>query len=197
MTDVLDDLFGFDFDMDIVAPEDPDSAVVLLPATQFPYGNNCVLTREWQSILFHYGVKPETVVVLAQQDIVATRQVRFADPDGQEDSRALFGEVCAEVPSALQRLLLKRAFRRMLLFDPFAAIVATPSSSAAPSVAAAAPPAKKVRVATDAAVVSTAPAPTGSAKAPAKKVKSKAHDISDSGWWLLCLAAFGVSNLFS
>ena len=180
MNDILDSLFGFEVDMadNVVPPEDCNAAVSLLPDTQFPYGNNCVLARGWQAVLFHYGIKPEVAVILMQQDITSKKQVRYADPDGQEDSRLLFNEVCAGVPSALQRLLLKRAFRRMLLPDPFAAIVATPasSSSAAPSAAAPAPPAKKTKVA----AAPAAPDASAVAVVPVQKNKRKDHDISDS-----------------
>ena len=178
MTDLLDSLFGFEMPDHVVPPEDCDAAVSLLPDDQFPYGSACVLARGWQAVLFHYGIKPEVAVILMQQDITSKKHVRYADPDGQEDSRLLFNEVCAGVSSALQRLLLKRAFRRMLLPDPFAAIIATPasSSSAASSAAAPAPPAKKVKV------TATPAAPDASAVAvvPVQANKRKDHDISDS-----------------
>ena len=126
---------------DIVAPEDCDAAVAMLPLTQFPFGAACVLTRELQSVLFHYDVKPEVVAILAEEDITSKKQVRFANPDGLADAKLLFDQVSKRV-KPLQRLLLKRAFRRMLSPDPFAAVSSTPasSSSAAPAVAAAAPP---------------------------------------------------------
>ena len=164
---------------DIVAPDDINTAIVMLPLTQFPFGAACLLTREFQSLLFHFGIKPEVADILTSEDITSRKQVRFADPDGLADERALFDQISKKVKSGLQRLLLKRAFRRFLLPDPFAAVVATPAStsSAALDKPVSAPPTKKVKDASGAAV----PSGSGAAKSSSKVNKRKDHDVSDSG----------------
>ena len=116
---------------DIQSPDDPNAAVSLLPAHQFPFGEDCALTRRFQSVLYHYDIRQDEVDILEQENIFSLKQVRYANPDGNKDQRDLFEDaVVKRVPSALRRLMMKDAFRRMLREDPLMAVgPPKPSSS--------------------------------------------------------------------
>ena len=79
---------------DIVAPEDVNAPVTLLPAHQFPYGADAHLTRRFQSILFHYKIRQDEYEYLEEEEIYSIREARFANPDGTEQQSDCFeGEV--------------------------------------------------------------------------------------------------------
>ena len=46
---------------DIIKPENVNAAVMPLPAHQTPYGEACSLTKQFQSILFHYDLRQNEV----------------------------------------------------------------------------------------------------------------------------------------
>ena len=115
-------------------PENPDEAVTLLPASQNPYSEDCPLSRLFQSVLFHYGIRSDEVDILVHNEINTITEVRLANPDGDQDARDLFEDaVCKLISLPLRRLLMKKAFRRMLRAEPLAPLSALPSNSSASS----------------------------------------------------------------
>ena len=113
----------------IVPPEDYCAAVQRLPETQFPYGKveECPMGHPIQSVLFHYEVSRETVMHLVTEGIVKFKAFKAANPDGTDDQRAFYETaVNSQIRGNLQRFMAKEAFRRILLPDPFAAIVEDP-----------------------------------------------------------------------
>ena len=115
-------------------PENPDEAVTLLPASQNPYSEDCPLSRLFQSVLFHYGIRSDEVDILVHNEINTITEVRLANPDGDQDARDLFEDaVCKLISKPLRRLLMKKAFRRMLRAEPLAPLSALPSNSSASS----------------------------------------------------------------
>ena len=108
-------------------PENPDEAITMLPASQNPYSEECSLSRLFQSVLFHYGIRSDEVDILVENEINTVAEVRLANPDGDQDARDLFEDaVCKLIRLPLRRLLMKKAFRRMLLAEPLAPLSATP-----------------------------------------------------------------------
>ena len=84
---------------DISSPNNPDEAVVALPDHQFPYGSDCELTRRFQSVLFHYDIRPEIVGLLQSEHFLSVKQVRFANPDGASDEQELFDALSSQITS--------------------------------------------------------------------------------------------------
>ena len=122
--------------VDIVSPDQPDDAVVALPAHQHPYGDPCPLNRRFQSVLFHYDVTRASADVLVSRNIHSIKQIRFINPDAgaRSDQRKLFKEIVEDgIADPLQRYLVTGALRRMLLPDPFAAIVRAAAAAGASS----------------------------------------------------------------
>ena len=79
---------------DIIKPENVNAAVMPLPAHQTPYGEACSLTKQFQSILFHYDLRQNEVDILEEEEIFSVSDARYADPDGDEPQRDCFeGEV--------------------------------------------------------------------------------------------------------
>ena len=116
----------------ITAPKNKDSAVVMLPVGQDPYGADCEADRDVQSIFFHYGLRKEDVSVLAREGFTTLERCQWADPDGDDDARETFKECVADhVQPKLFVRPIKAAFRRILSDDPFAAVVAPPPSKRA------------------------------------------------------------------
>ena len=111
--------------VDIESPDDVNVAVKLLPLTQLPYTVQCPLSRELQSILFHYDVSYAAVSVLVDNDFTKKKMFRRADPEGDDDQRALFGSVAAKL-NPLQRVLMRDAFVRILSAAPMEPVVAPP-----------------------------------------------------------------------
>ena len=54
---------------DIIKPENVNAAVLPLPAHQTPYGEECCLTKQFQSILFHYDLRQTEVDILEEEEI--------------------------------------------------------------------------------------------------------------------------------
>lgn len=112
--------------VNIVSPDQPDDAVVALPPHQHPYGDPCPLNRRFQSVLWHYDVTRASADVLINRNIHSIKQIRFINPDAgaRTDQRKLYKEIVEDgIADPLQRYLVSCALRRMLLPDPFAAIV--------------------------------------------------------------------------
>lgn len=116
----------------ITAPKDKDAAVVLLPDTQLPYGANCEVDRDVQSVFFHYGLRKEDVDVLVKEGFTSIERCQWADPDGDDDARETFQECVADhIRPKLFIRPVKAALRRINSDDPFAAVVAAPPSKRA------------------------------------------------------------------
>lgn len=121
--------FAFQFsklDMpDIAAPANCDDAVVALPDDQLPFGAACVLPRDIQSILFHYGISRVEVDKLIDEGVESREMFNEANPDGDgEQERAFNLTVQAMKLKPVRLSRLRRAFRRVLASDPMVAIVA-------------------------------------------------------------------------
>ena len=83
---------------DISLPENPDAAITLLPAGQFLYGDDCPLSCFFQSVLFHYDIRQNEVEILEEEEIYAMKQVRLANPDGDQEQRDAFEDaVCKRI----------------------------------------------------------------------------------------------------
>ena len=94
----------------------------MLPAGQDPFGSDCALTRRFQSILFHYDLGEAEARILEEENFYSLKNVRFANPDGNQSQRILFEKVASRVNPALRREMLRDAFRRLLSPDPMAAV---------------------------------------------------------------------------
>ena len=115
-----------------LVPEDVNDAVVLLAADFFPFGRDCAITSPVQSVLHHYDVTPASVQVLEEEEFFKLRDVRMADPDGDDAARALFeSTVMKRIPGRLQQMKIRLAFRRMMRPDPYGAVVVAPASDVA------------------------------------------------------------------
>ena len=164
--------------MSVVSPpKSVSDAILPLPDTQKPFGDNCLLARDLQAILFHYGVRMQDAEILAEEGISTLAYVKFADPDGSQDQVDLFKAAVADrVQGALHRLVLKEAFRRIVRPDPFAAIVVVASSAP--------PPAKRVKVvgapSSSAASSSAAAASSSSSSLPSSADSPKASASSSA-----------------
>ena len=102
----------------VTSPDDPDLPVTMLPAGQDPFGKDCALTRRFQSILFHYDLGEAEARILEEENFYSLKNVRFANPDGNQSQRILFEKVASRVTPALRREMLRDAFRRLLSPDP-------------------------------------------------------------------------------
>ena len=110
---------------DIESPENVNDAVKMLPASQHPYTSDCAISRDIQSILFHYDVSYQATQVLIYNDFTRRKVIKRADPEGDDEQRGLF-RTLAEQVNPLQRVLLRDAFVRILSDHPMAAVVAPP-----------------------------------------------------------------------
>ena len=120
------DLIGFVM-ATISPPKNAASAVVRLPAGQDPYGKDCVVERDLQSIFFHYGVRAADVDVAVKEGFTTIQGCQWVNPDGDEDAKATFAKYIAEpIKPKLFVLPIKNAIRRALLDDPFAAVSLPP-----------------------------------------------------------------------
>ena len=183
-------------------PEDVDSEIRMLVDGHNPFGPDCKLHRRMQSVAWHYELGQPVVDLLVSEGFVGFKFVRAANPDGNEEAKNFY-ETAVDLQledkkvGRLQRIMTKKAFRRVCLPQPWAAVstssVEPPakrvkslnpkstsksgSSSATPAVipAAAGPSA--------AAAPSAAPvaaAPVAAAAAPAAAVAPAADDSSSS-----------------
>ena len=119
----------------ILPPDTIEQEVKVLPANHNPFGVNCDIDRNIQSILFHYGIDPEVVNVIEKTGYVAKKFFKRADPDGSDRERALFKKSIADkIENPLMEDLVEDAVRRILSPNPLAAIIpvttATRSSDA-------------------------------------------------------------------
>ena len=150
----------------IKTPKNADVAVVMLPAGQDPYGADCKIDREIQSIFFHYGLRKADVAVLDKEGFTAADKCQWVNPDGDDDAQQTFKECIADhIKPKLFVRPIKAAIRRILADDPFAAIVSPPSSK---------------RPRTDNADVDAASASSPKAKGDASKSSSKSSSKSTS-----------------
>ena len=93
----------------IVKPRNTKDAVVMLPVDQYPYGEDCALTRHFQSVLFHYGVREEEVGILEKNEIYSVDEVQMTDPDGDQEARQLLEEaVLKYVPLPIRCFVIKK-----------------------------------------------------------------------------------------
>ena len=149
---------------DIAPPANVDDVVVLLPAHQNPFGAQCQIDRELQSILFNYEVRPQDVAILEDEGYVDRRSLRYVHPGGADDQRESFKECILDrmvgPALGLARRRISAAFCRMHRPDSLAAVVEDP-----------APPAKRTKA------DSAAPS---SSKAAAEKSGEKNDGISDA-----------------
>ena len=116
-----------------MADDDYDAAVAPLADGVFPYGNDTPLSRQVQAVLVHYGIPKEDAALLAQEDLHLKKDFKFANPDGNAEQRQTYEDSVGPIKKAVRRSRMKAAVRRILLPDPFAAIVPPPSSVASRS----------------------------------------------------------------
>ena len=176
----------------ISPPEDIDVAIKELPASQIVFTDPCALSRRVQAVCFHYELSQQVVDLMAKEGFVSIKMIREANPDGDEDEKDLF-HVAMELQledlkvSRLQRLLTKRAFRRMCRPLPLAAISAgdgPPSSkrprSSAPKRASTSdnPGSSSSAATTSATASSVAPATVVGASTPAASSSTSASAIA-------------------
>lgn len=155
----------------ISLPKDVADSILKLPDGQHPFGDKCLLSRDLQAVLFHFGVRPQDAEILAEEGISTFAYVKFADPDGRPDQVDLFkAAVSDRVQGPLHRLVLKEAFRRIVRPDPFAAVVVVAASAP--------PPAKRAK--TVAAKSSSSAAASSGASSLASSVDSPKASTSSS-----------------
>ena len=112
-------------------PADYDHVVIPLPEGQRPFDvdgvDACKLSREIQSFLFHYGLGKDCADVLVGEDLVEMRDIRLADPDGDAEAKDYYEQsVHKQLTRRKAQVLMKKAFRRMLSPNPYAAVGALP-----------------------------------------------------------------------
>ena len=116
----------FAMSVDITAPKDSREAVVALPAHQEPYGKDCPVERDLQSIFFHHGVRKADVDVVIAEGFITIQACQYVNPDGDADAKQTFDEyVKKKITPGFWVQPIKKAIRRALLPDPFASIVPT------------------------------------------------------------------------
>ena len=176
----------------IKSPEDVNDPVQLLPQGQLPFSSECPLSHELQSIFFHYDVSYAAVAVLVDNDFTKRKTIKRADPEGDDDQRALFATI-AEQLNPLQRVLMRDAFIRILNGNSLAAVVTPPpkkkskkdpakssDKTAAAAAAAAAKTAAKTSSSSSAVVGDPSAAAKSAASTPAKKsVDDDDDDVGD------------------
>ena len=109
----------------ISRPEDTDAAVKELPAEQKPFDDPCGLDRQVQAVCYHYELSQKVVDLMVQEGFTSIRMIRAANPDSGEDDlydAAMEAQLEELKVTRLQRLLAKRAFRRMCRPKPFDAV---------------------------------------------------------------------------
>ena len=147
---------------DITPPANIDDAVVLLPAHQNPFGAQCKIDRELQSIMYHYEVRPQDVAIVEDEGYIDRRSLRYVHPGGAEDQKETFKECILDrmvgPGLGLARRRIIAAFCRMHRPDSLAAVAAEP-----------APPAKRPRTDT---------AASSSSKSVAEKPGGKTDEKS-------------------
>ena len=152
---------------DITPPDNVDDAVVLLPAHQNPYGAQCKIDRELQSIMFHYEVRPQDVSIVEDEGYIDRRSLRYVHPGGAEDQKESFKECILDrmvgPGLGLARRRIMAAFCRMHRPDSLAAVAEEPAQ-----------PAKRPRV--DSAAPSSS---NSSAEKSDAKTDEKANKKSD------------------
>ena len=106
-------------------PDDCNAAVIPLPDGQNPFGDDCTLDRKIQSVFHHYEVDSDVANHIAEEGFKKIKDIRMADPDGNEEQRALFNSV-TKCQNTLTVAVIRSAFRRLLRPNPYAAIVVQP-----------------------------------------------------------------------
>ena len=108
-------------------PDDVNEAVVMIPDDIHPYGVDCHVSKPVQSIMHHYNVNLNSIQILEEEEFFELRDLRMANPDGDEAAKALFARAIeGRIPGHLQTMKVRLGFRRALRPDPFGAIVITP-----------------------------------------------------------------------
>ena len=108
----------------ITPPDDFNAAVVMLPDAQQPYSRDCGIDRTVQSVFFHYEIDEAIVEYLDKVGFRKIKFIRKADPDGDDEQRALFkSTVETDCQNHLVLSTVRDAFRRLLWPDPLAAVV--------------------------------------------------------------------------
>ena len=85
------------------APKDYYGKMVSLGAEQFPYGADCKLARDVQAAAFHHGLSQASVDVLIHFEFDTALSFSMANPDGDEDQKAVFRLSTAGIDSPLAR----------------------------------------------------------------------------------------------
>ena len=110
---------------------DWNSAVTALPDNRHPFGQNCVMDRDIQAIMFHYGVRKQDVDVLLDEGYATLADFKCADPRAtDEDSVLCFNAIRDRVKGALHQRKVKEAIIRVLSVDPLAPVI-TPAPALA------------------------------------------------------------------
>ena len=116
-------------------PKTYNDAVVMLAADQFPFGKDCKLDRNVQSIAFHYGLSLDSVKGLQKVELFDLLSFSCCRPDGNEDQRATYRVLVNVFESPIVQSKVSQMVRRIMREDPFAAIPVSESgesSKAAP-----------------------------------------------------------------
>ena len=105
---------------DIESPEDVDLTVQRLPDHQRPYGADCPLDVDIQSVFFHYDLEEEMVELFLEHKFTRLKHFRMANPDGDEKQRQVYNQVTCEIENLLTKQNVHDAFVR-LQTDPLSA----------------------------------------------------------------------------
>ena len=112
--------------MNVLPPVRYEDPVVLLSETQKPFGDDPEIAKiplSALSVLFHYGVRPQDVQVIAKESFFREVDFHLANPVGDNQARRLFKmSIEDNIQGALPLAKVERAFIRINAVDPFAAL---------------------------------------------------------------------------
>ena len=126
--------------------------MVLLPEDQQPFGADCTLSREVQSVAFHHSLTAANVAQLAEMEFTDVASFAASNPGLGPEELNCYNLVVATFPSPVARCRVTLALRRLHSADILAELPR--DSAGGPSSA------KKAKVSDDGAA-----APSGSAAA--------------------------------
>ena len=72
---------------EIQSPEDVNEAIRMLPPEQHPYHASCPVSRDIQSIFFHYDLSYGAFGILSENGFTRRKMIVRADPDGDDEQR--------------------------------------------------------------------------------------------------------------
>ena len=118
---------------DICVPLDHHEAVASLPASQNPYGSDCVLDRQWQAVFFHHDIPAAMVKKFISTVGASLLSLRLLNPD-TSDGKDLFHKATKELSkNDVEIYKLKLAVRRLCRDEPLVSISKKRASNSSPS----------------------------------------------------------------